>query len=186
MSLRWTATDNMWVDAGTKEMDLSHMRRILQLGSWSVTYSPTFVKQVSKARSSKPMKSSSACAELPGTRLSGDDPMLPHLMSLAEQKGWHFKGGVGIQVAFNAKSFRTPELRFSASELPYRSSFGRFNLSPDEVVWQRLEGGTKYSAEANQHALIGTVVPILVSFFHDTTHLSTIQDEKKTRGMLKR
>jgi hypothetical protein len=111
--------------------------------------------------------------------------MLPHLISLAQQKGWHFKGGVGIQVAFNAKSFRTPEPRFSATELPHRSSFERFNLSADEVVWKRLESSTKYSAEANQHALIGTVVPILISIFHSATDLSTIQDEKKILPMLK-
>ena len=53
-ALKWTATDNMWADGGTKEMDLSHMRKILGTGRWSILYSPDFVKQVSKARASKP------------------------------------------------------------------------------------------------------------------------------------
>ena len=48
-SLRWTSTENMWVDGGTKLMDLSHMRRIMKSGQWSVSYCPSFVKQVYKA-----------------------------------------------------------------------------------------------------------------------------------------
>ena len=28
-SLRWTSTENMFVDAGTKDMDLAHVQRIL-------------------------------------------------------------------------------------------------------------------------------------------------------------
>ena len=91
--LKWTATDNMWIDGGTKDMDLTHMRRIMGNGSWAITFNPEFVKQVTKARSSKPMKQI-ACAVLPGERVSGDDPMLSHLMSL--RKGWHFKNGIGL------------------------------------------------------------------------------------------
>lgn len=179
-SLKWTAADNMWVDGGTKEMDLTHLRRILRDGCWSITYNPDFVKQVTKARSSKPMKQM-ACAELPGERVSGDDPMLPHLMALGEKKGWHFKGGVGIQVAFNAKSFRTPEPRFSAADLPYRTSFGRVSTPNGEVLWTRLEKGTVYSREVNQHALIGTTIPILISMFHSEAHVNTIHDQEKIR-----
>ena len=33
-------TANMFVDAGTKEMDLTHLRSIFDAGKWSVTYSP--------------------------------------------------------------------------------------------------------------------------------------------------
>ena len=86
--LKWTATDNMWIDGGTKDMDLTHMRRIMTNGSWAITFNPEFVKQVTKARSSKPMKQI-ACAVIPGERLSGDDPMLSHLM-------WCVRRRVGI------------------------------------------------------------------------------------------
>ena len=44
-SLRWTSTENMFVDAGTKDMDQQHMQRILMSGRWSVKYRPSFVKQ---------------------------------------------------------------------------------------------------------------------------------------------
>ena len=79
--LKWTATSNMWVDALTKDMDLQHLRKILLSGSWSISYSPEFLKQVGKAKQLKP-SSSTACAdaELPGTRLSAEDPILPHFV----------------------------------------------------------------------------------------------------------
>ena len=49
-SLRWTATQNMWVDAGTKLMDLTLLRNTMRRGTWSITYSADFVKQVQKAK----------------------------------------------------------------------------------------------------------------------------------------
>ena len=52
--LKWTSTENMWADAGTKLMSLVHMRKIISTGQWSVSYSPGFVKQVYKASKSKP------------------------------------------------------------------------------------------------------------------------------------
>ena len=48
--VRWTATSNMFADAGAKHMDLSHLRKTLKSGRWSVAYSPASVKQVSKAK----------------------------------------------------------------------------------------------------------------------------------------
>lgn len=33
-ALKWTAAANMCVDAGTNEMDLSHLRTIMELASW--------------------------------------------------------------------------------------------------------------------------------------------------------
>ena len=103
--LKWTATSNMWVDGLTKDMDLSHLRKILQSGKWSISYSPEFLKQVGKAKQPKP-SSSTACAgdELPGTELSAEDPILPHLARFADQKGWH------ALAAYNAKSYRTHSL----------------------------------------------------------------------------
>ena len=43
--LRWTATENMFVDCGTKDMDNDHMHRILRSGRWSVVFNQDFVKQ---------------------------------------------------------------------------------------------------------------------------------------------
>ena len=39
-AVKWTAAENMWVDAGTKEMDLSHLRKIMELGSWCYNLRP--------------------------------------------------------------------------------------------------------------------------------------------------
>ena len=164
-ALRWTATSNMFLDALTKEMDVGHLRRIMQSGEWSITYSPEFVKQVTKARSIKPSVEP-ASADLPGVVLDGSDPVLPFLMSLGEKRGWHFQNQIGIQTAYNAKSYRTPEPRFSSSEMPLRSSFGRFQSAEGRCVWHKLESAVQYTSLPNQHALIGCIVPILVSMFH--------------------
>ncbi|CAK9083939.1 unnamed protein product [Durusdinium trenchii] len=59
-ALKWTATSNMFADAGTKMMSLDHLRKILSSGTWSISYSPEFQKQVYKAKSAKPSKSSTA------------------------------------------------------------------------------------------------------------------------------
>ena len=37
-SLRWTSTSNMFCDAGTKYMDVTHLRETLRRGTWSITY----------------------------------------------------------------------------------------------------------------------------------------------------
>ncbi|CAK9043510.1 unnamed protein product [Durusdinium trenchii] len=112
-----------------------------------------FQKQVHKAKAAKPSKSTTACAELPGVRLCGDDPMLPHLLSLGEKRGWHHQSGMGIQVAYNGKSMRTPEPRFSTADFPLRSTFARFSTG-DQHFWHRLEAGVEISSLQNQHALI--------------------------------
>ncbi|OLP79745.1 Copia protein [Symbiodinium microadriaticum] len=101
-SIRWTSTENMWADAGTKEMDLTHMRKIIRTGSWSVTYSPVFVKQVSKAKK-RPAQASTPEDALPGKPVHGTDPILGHLMALCEERGWHSVGGMGVNVAFSAR-----------------------------------------------------------------------------------
>ncbi|CAJ1401481.1 unnamed protein product [Effrenium voratum] len=98
-SLKWTSTENMWADGGTKLMDLTHMRRIMASGEWSVKYCPDFVKQVSKVVKAKPVKLA-AGAELPGEAVSGGDELLPHLIGLSDKRGWHFQARVGIQVDF--------------------------------------------------------------------------------------
>lgn len=93
---------------------------------------------------------------------------MPHLINLCEKRGWHSFPELGVQVAYNAKSFRTPEPRFSATEYPLRSSFGRFQVTESLQAWHRLECAVKFSDLPNQHALIGCSVPILVTMFHSS------------------
>ena len=47
-ALRWTSAENMWVDAGTKEMSLEHVHKIIAAGKWCAKYHPSFLKQVTK------------------------------------------------------------------------------------------------------------------------------------------
>ena len=162
-SLKWTSTENMWVDGMTKTMDLAHLRSIMLSGDWSVSYCPKFVKQVYKSAKKKPLVS---VKELPGEPMVPEDPLLNHLAKLSEQRGWHFQDNIGVHVAFNAKSYRTPEPRFSAEQFPFRSSFARFDLCTGQCEWRQLERAVKYSGLNNQHALFGGNAPILVTLFH--------------------
>ena len=98
-------------------------------------------------------------------KLHGDDPMLPHLLTLCEKRGWHHQAGMGIQVAFNAKSMRTGEPRFSCAEFPLRTTFARF-CRDGQSFWHRLEAGTAVGELPNQHALIPVPAEVLVTFFH--------------------
>ncbi|CAE7402794.1 dnaJ, partial [Symbiodinium sp. KB8] len=161
--LRWTSTANMFVDAGTKDMDLTHLRSILDAGKWSVTYSPTFVKQVVKAKQTK--VAPRAILPLPGTAVDGNDPVMGYLSKLCEQKGWHHLDQMGVNVAFGARSFRTPEPRFSASEYPYRTTFGRVEQPPGCYQWRRLSTDEAYTALPNQHSLLSERFGVLVTFF---------------------
>ena len=163
-SLKWTSTENMWADGGTKQMDLSHMRRIMKAGQWSVSYCPSFVKQVYKA--AKSSKQQVTATTLPGEPLTGSDPLLNHLLRLGNQRGWHFQNNVGVHVAFGAKSFRTPEPRFSMEAYPIRSSFARFSLPSGQMEWRQLERGIRYGRLSNQHALFGGTAGVLVTLFH--------------------
>ena len=120
-----------------------------------------------KARSRKsPVVTNSACAELLGVAVDGNDAILPHLQGLAAKRGWHFISGIGVQVACAAQSFRSPEPRFSIAGFPLRTTYGRFDLGPAEKVWQKLESAAVMSELPNQHALIGCTVPVLLSLFH--------------------
>lgn len=49
-NLKWTNTENMLVDCGTKEMSAEHVHGILSECRWSLRYSPDFVKQTIKAK----------------------------------------------------------------------------------------------------------------------------------------
>ena len=145
-------------------MDLGHLRRILDSGRWSVTYSPTFVKQVAKAKKVS-ARAVGPTHELPGEALSAADPVFGHLLRLCDVRGWHSQDGLGINVAHGAKSFRTPEPRFSAAELPLRTSFARVELPSGQLQWRVLERDLEYAELPNQHQLLPERVPILVTVF---------------------
>lgn len=160
--LKWTSTENMWVDGGTKEMNLDHMHRIIQSCRWSMTYSPSFVKQPSKAKA-KPIKPGLAVVGIP---IGSDDAVFTHLLRLGDEPGWHLRGGVAIHVAKGARSYRLPRPRFEPEDYPLRSSYGRFDGSNGQSEWRRLEDHVSYQELPNKQALIGDHVPVLVTFFH--------------------
>ena len=123
---RWTATSNLFVDAGTKLMDNTVLRQTLQKGQWSIEYVEGFTKQSTK----KKKEVADDGAELPG-RPPGirDHALMHHVNQLAEQSGWHYRDGVGIHVAHNAKSLRSPQPRFALRDFPFRTSV---------ACWKRL------------------------------------------------
>ena len=144
-TLRWTSAENMWVDSGTKEMDLIHVRRILKEGHWSVEYSPVFVKQVSKGRA-KPSAVTAGPA-LPGEALSGSEPVMGHLLHLGELRGWHQADDTGVSVAYDARSFRTPEPRFPSAQYPLRTTYGQSHfsqVSASGVAWSPVQSTRRF------------------------------------------
>ena len=141
-----------------------------------MTYSPKFVKQVQKSakRTTALGSSSSSTTPLPGEAMAGDDPLMSHLLKLAERKGWHSLSGLGINVSKWAKSFRTPEPRFSADAMPFRTSLACFEVN-GQLFWRALERGVRFTALANQHALFQPAAHALVSVF-SPEHLADLPD----------
>ena len=170
-AMRWTATENMFVDAGTKEMSPDHMHKILRSCQWSVTYNPTFVKQGK-------LKSSAKTASLVGKPVDPADPVIPHLQSLADQNGWHFRDGIAVHVARNARSFRSPKPRFDEKEFSCRSSYGRFDSPSGHVQWCELEKNVPLDSLSNVQGLLGSTASVLVTFFRRSQHSSTSQKEE--------
>ena len=100
-----------------------------------------------------------------------------------EKRGWHFLPGIGRQVACAVKSFCTPKPRFSMSEFPLRTTFGRFELSPAEKVWRKLENAVAMQDLPSQHELIGCTVPVLITLFHKD-QVPQLHANKRFEGML--
>ena len=159
-SYRWTATSNMWVDAGTKLMDTTALRTTLLGGEWSVEYSPEFVKQTAKTR-----KKAEAVDELPGR---GEEPrdasLMKHVRRLSESPGWHYVQGIGIHVAHNAKSFRSPAPRFALRDFPFRTTVGEFKQKIGSV-WRFLEEKTDLRDLSNPQEQFESRAGRLVTFF---------------------
>ena len=161
--LRWTSTQNMIIDCGTKEMDVEHLHKIPQACEWSAKYVAAFVKQ-GKTKAVKKTASVVMPSALPGDELQSNDPMFGHVLKLGDETGWYEHEGVVTQVARNAKSFQTPRPRFATAEYPLRSSFARFD-STSGGVWRRLETDVEYEKLANPQGLFGGTAAILVSCF---------------------
>ena len=79
--------------------------------------------------------------------------------------GWSQHGSRVVQVAREAKAFRTTEPRFSSAAYPRRSSFGQFRLADGRLFWQRLENRIFYLDLKNQHGPIGMLTEWLLSIF---------------------
>eukprot|EP00435_Cladocopium_sp_Y103_P018581 s757_g4.t1 len=109
--LKWTNTENMFVDCGTKEMSAEHVHRILSECRWSFRYSPDFVKQTIKSKKGG-MKPAESLPTI-GEPLDSSFAVFHHLLRLGDQFGWHLKDDMAIQVAKDAKSYRTPVPRFN-------------------------------------------------------------------------
>ncbi|CAK9071940.1 unnamed protein product [Durusdinium trenchii] len=154
--IHWTLTENMLIDCGTKEMKSNHLKAVLHQGTWSITYNPRFVKQTTK-----PLKAAAPKGlSLPGRLLSADDPMLSHLMRLAERPGWHFQDPHGIHVCRNARSFRGPAPRFNAESFPLRTTYARFDTD-HQAEWRILEKDVR----GGKLDMIGETADVLVTLF---------------------
>jgi len=148
MSLRWTATENMFVDAGTKDMDSSHYAKILQSGLWSVTYCSTFIKaKKTQAVSTREIDLEVLPGEIVKSRV-----VYRELLGLAEKTGWLNDHPLGkVQIARNAASFRTSEPRHSPVDFPIRNSYAMYNFSGAKH-WRQIECNQRISNLANSHA----------------------------------
>ena len=164
-SLRWTSTENMFVDGGTKEMDLEHMREILTSGEWCPKYTTKFIKQSSKGGKTKPLTLTSSTAELPGQLLSESHAIFPYLHRLGETPGWHFEDRLVMQVARNAKSFRSPAPRCDPQQFPLRSTYGRFDHDSGFSEWRVLEEQVPMKELRNLQAPLGAVASVLCTIY---------------------
>ena len=168
--LAWTATQNMIIDSGTKEMDGSHLREVLTKCQWSIKYNPAFLKQVPKKKAPAVTRGPLLPGELVGQR----DPVLSHLMRLSEQPGWHLKNGIAIHVCRNARSYRNPGPRIDAHDFPYRSTYGRFDTA-DQSEWRTLERKAPYAVGSNP-MLIGDTANVLITIFHPQACLKSTKE----------
>ena len=123
---------NLFVDSGTKMMDNSALRETLQKGEWSIEYNESFTKQKKKEA-----KVADMVDDLLGRAVEAkDEALMRHVYKLAEQSGWRYVEGVGIHVAHNAKSLRSPQPRYSLRDW---SSYASWRTKTGEVVWRVLE-----------------------------------------------
>ncbi|CAE7622613.1 unnamed protein product [Symbiodinium sp. CCMP2592] len=165
-AMRWTHTDNLFVDGGTKEMDSGALRTVLSRGTWSIEHEPEFVK--SKKGKKKPAPTTESVDQaLPGEPLPDGD-LKNYVTRLARQPGWHSEDGVLVQVAEGAKSFRCPEPRASRLAKPLRTTIGLFEVGKGQMQWRVLELDALYSEEPQPNGKLPRPSVTLATFFQGT------------------
>lgn len=174
LRIHWTATQNMIIDCGTKEMDGEHLRQVLSSGRWCFKYSQNYVRQGSKPLKRVKIASSQLPTACIGQKLDPADPMFGHLLTLSDQLGWHVFDDFGVHVAKNARSFRSPKPRFDPVQFPRRSTYGRFTDGEGKAEWRLLEDKVKMASLRNSQALIGDNADLLITCF-----LRDIDQQKK-------
>ena len=160
--LKWTATANMWVDAGTKLMPCDHMQSILEKGRWSFVYHQDYVKQSPKKKGAAEV---SEGAVLPGEPMDTKAQLFQFILNLSNHVGWHEKDNVIVQVACPARSYRVPDARYGSTKYPFRSTFARFDLKDGRSVWRILEHREDLREVEKRQALLPFPASCLVSIF---------------------
>ncbi len=151
----------MFVDAGTKLMDTTTLKRTLLSGEWSVEYNPAFVKQTAKTKEAYGLVTS-----LPGREPGATDQgLMEYVKIYSQDPGWHFANGVGVHVAANAKGYRSPAPRFAVKDFPLRTSVAEFK-TPNGASWRILEDMVNMADLPNPQEQFVDRSMRLVSFFH--------------------
>ena len=179
--LRWTATENMFVDCNTKDMCREHVHKILNSGRWSVVYNQDFVKQETGKRSSAGNSIDAAKVGLCGDPLKESSPVFPYLTQLSSSPGWHHREGLVINVAKQAKSLRTPTARFDPKDFPLRTSYGRFDLADGKSEWRILEESVRFEELPKPQALLTCTAAVLISVFRS---LATKEEDSLRNAVL--
>ena len=166
-SMRWTATENMIVDCGTKELDPQHLHKILRDCKWCVQFSSQYVKQTSKSK--KPMANSQQTGRVVrsdmGVPFESSSPLFGHVMKLSQSSGWHvLNEDLAVNVCRQARSYRTPEPRCSRTTHAFRSTFARFG-SEHSVIWRQLEDSVDMRELQNPRSMLEEPVALLVTVF---------------------
>ena len=162
-SYRWTATSNMYIDCGTKAMDGKMLRETLQRGIWSIEYLPEFTRQTFKKK--KEAESLEKAADLPGRPCGPEDySLMNHVQHFALSPGWHYKDNIGVHVAVQAKSFRSPVPRFQVRDFPWRTSIAEFKLK-DTPTWRVLEERADLMDLPNHQLPLNVRANRLVTFY---------------------
>ncbi len=127
-----------------------------------MAYNRDFIRAKLRSRASREVASSS-CEALPGLPATEDE--VKFLDGLCGFAGWSQLCSHVVQVAREAKAYRSPEDRFSSAAYPWRSTFGRFRFEDESVMWQRLEKRVSYLDLKNQNARLSDSAAVLVSIF---------------------
>ena len=97
--------------------------------------------------------------------LSESHAVFPYLHRLSETPGWHFEDRLVVQVARNAKSFRSPVPRCDPLKFPFRSSYARFDRESGFSEWRILEEQVPVKELRSLQAPIGAVASVLFTVF---------------------